>query len=260
MILTNYNRLMKYTAIGMLTITMGGTLAACGNKAVNSTSGTQSSKVVKLNERVNNDGSFIVGQHGVLNTKADTSKKAILDIYLDPICPSCGDFDRASSKYLTSKVNSGKLLIRYHPLMFLDQDSTDEYSTRGSAFMLAVAEYAPNLAQKFMSAMYGTNFQPDEAKYKPVSNAKIMQLFKSIGGTEQQAKKINNSLNQFSNMTYETTMSVAKDQNLIKKSPTGQLFTPFILANKPGKSAKKALLLPVDPMPQLKKAINDITK
>lgn len=259
MFLNNYNRIVKVSAVGMLALTLGGTLAACGNKSSNS-SDAQSSKTVQLNQRVNNDGSFIVSKDGVLNVKADTSKKPILDIYLDPICPSCGNFDRASSKYLTEQVNSGKLLIRYHPLMFLDADSSDEYSTRASSFMLAVAEYAPNLAQKFVSAMYDKNFQPDEANYKATSNDKIMKLFMSIGGNERQAKKIKASLKTFGNMTYETTMSVSKDKDLIKKSPTGQLYTPFILPNKPGKTADKALLLPTDPMPQLKKAIESIEK
>lgn len=260
MYLNKYNQVIKLSAVGLLALTLGGTLAACGNKATNSSSDTQSSKTVQLNERVNDNGSFIVGKDGVLNVKADTSKKAILDIYLDPICPSCGNFDRAASKYLTEQVNSGKLLIRYHPLMFLDADSSDEYSTRASSFMLAVAEYAPNLAQKFVSAMYDKNFQPDEAAYKATSNDKIMKLFMSIGGTEKQATKIKASLKNFGNMTYETTMAVSKDKDLIKKSPTGQLFTPFILPNKPGKTADKALLLPTDPMPQLKKAIEGIEK
>lgn len=222
---------------------------------------TNKTKTVAENQYVNPNGSFVVNGNGAVKTKSVDKKRATLDVYFDPLCPSCGEFERASSDYLNQETKSGKLLIRYHPLMFLDQGSTDSYSSRASAYTLGVAEYAPKLAGKFVENLYAKNFQPQEGPgYKPVSTEKISNMFLSIGGTKAQDKVIKANMKKFGMLSYKTTLRVMKDKELVKKSPTGELFTPFVIPNAPGKTDGKALMFNKDMLSSLKSAVSQITK
>ena len=206
------------------------------------------------------DGSFTVGKGGAVKIK-DIKKKATLDVYFDPLCPSCGIFDRETSEYLTEKVNSGDLYIHYHPLMFLDQGSYDDYSTRASSYVLAITEHAPKLAQKFVTAMYEKSFQPKEGEdYKSVSNTKLDYLAKGVGVTSTQLNAVHKDLKAMSNIIYKNTVRLMKDKKLVSKSPTGELFTPFIIPNKAGSDSGKALLFESDMLTPTKKAVENILK
>lgn len=253
-ILTLKAKWIKRLSAVAVALSLGLVLASCATKKSNTTSKETSYSYV------NEDGSFTVGKSGAIKTK-DISKKATLDVYVDPLCPSCGTFDRETSEYLTEKVNSGDLYIHYHPLMFLDQGSSDNYSTRASSYVLAVTEHAPKLAQKFVTAIYEKSFQPEEGDdYKPVSNAKLDALAKGVGVTKAQLNAVHKDLKAMSNITYKNTVRVMKDKKLVAKSPTGELFTPFIIPNKAGSDSGKALSFESDMLTPTKKAVENILK
>lgn len=231
----NFKKVIKLVSVLALTLAVGASISACSKKTPVKHAETS---------RIASDGSFTVGAKGVLNTSEVNNKKPIVDIYLDPLCPSCGEFDRETGDYLTKQLKANKLTVRYHPLMFLDQGSTDEYSTRASSYLLGIAEYAPNLAQKFVSSMYSDSFQPKEGEdYKATTNKDLEKLFISIGGTTAQANKISASQKHYGTVTYKATVGVMKNNDLIKKSPTGELYTPFVLVSKQGHNNSKALAI-----------------
>lgn len=251
-----YKKLLKYTVVFGLIASTGLLLASCSSKKA-----TTNSNTITAPTRVSTKGSFVIGKNGVLKNTAKTNNKPIVDIYLDPLCPSCGFFDRQTSPFLSKKLKEGKILLRYHPLMFLDQGSTDEYSTRGSAFLMGVAEFAPKLTQKYVSAMYEKSFQPSEGpKYKATSNAKLTNLFYGVGGTKTQAQSIHKYMKYFGELSYNTTRNVIKDKSLIKKSPTGELYTPYVLINKAGQNSAHALVLTPNMKPDTEKAVNNVIK
>jgi protein-disulfide isomerase len=56
-----------------------------------------------------------------------------VDVYLDFICPACKAFEERAAGTLDQLVRSGKVTIVYHPLAYLDQQSTTGYSSRSAA-------------------------------------------------------------------------------------------------------------------------------
>lgn len=56
-----------------------------------------------------------------------------VDIYLDFLCPHCKALEQEAGNTLNRLVADQKVTIVYHPLAFLDQASTNEYSTRSAA-------------------------------------------------------------------------------------------------------------------------------
>lgn len=251
---------------GLLTVLALTTVmvSACTSSTSDTKSSGDSTEQVskgKSSTYINSDGSFLVGKNGTVKQSENTDDYAILDVYFDPMCPGCGEFERQTGEYLTKTMEDEKLLIRYHPLMFLDEYSTDSYSSRTSAYIFGIAEHAPELTGKFIAAIFDVENQPDESNYSPVSNEDLDKIFKGIGGTEEQAEKINKDLDKNMTKAYEATLDVMKSTKLTKKSPTGSLYTPFIIPNEPGHEGKTALTLQGESLlSETKDAVSKILK
>ena len=56
-----------------------------------------------------------------------------VDAYIDFLCPFCRRFELASGPALASLVAEGLVSLAYHPMNFLDEASTTNYSTRAAA-------------------------------------------------------------------------------------------------------------------------------
>jgi protein-disulfide isomerase len=56
-----------------------------------------------------------------------------VDIYEDFICPICHQFEQQSGSTVDQLVAAGKVRVVYHPVAFLEPNSTTNYSTRSSA-------------------------------------------------------------------------------------------------------------------------------
>lgn len=233
-------------------------IAGCeskNNDDVSKTDSTENVESVK-NEYVT-DGSFFVGKDGAINLKNfDEKDHPILNIYFDPMCPGCGMFEREAGEYLDEKVKAGDIVIRYYPLMFLDDTSvvtdntgiqkSDYYSSRTSGYILGTAEYAPEKVSEFISKIFSEEYQPNEEAYIPVTNAQIEAILKEIGVNDKQLKNIQNNLENNMTTSYETTLKVMQSNKLLKESPTGSLYTPFIVPYKAGENSGKALILQSD--------------
>lgn len=56
-----------------------------------------------------------------------------VDVYLDMHCADCRAWEASAGPTLDEAVSSGRARVVYHPLAFLDRDSSTRYSTRAAA-------------------------------------------------------------------------------------------------------------------------------
>jgi protein-disulfide isomerase len=56
-----------------------------------------------------------------------------VDAYIDFLCPFCKRFELASASALAELVTDRRATVAYHPMNFLDEASTTNYSTRAAA-------------------------------------------------------------------------------------------------------------------------------
>jgi protein-disulfide isomerase len=66
----------------------------------------------------------------------------LVDAYIDFLCPYCKQFELSSANALADLVTEGLARIAYHPMNFLDQASTTNYSTRAAAASGCAADRA----------------------------------------------------------------------------------------------------------------------
>ncbi|WP_310786451.1 serine/threonine protein kinase PknE [Mycobacterium sp. Z3061] len=126
---------------------------------------------VQLN--VLNDGVFIGSSAAV----------ATIDVFNEPICPPCGAFIRSYASDIDTAVNNKKLAVRYHLLNFLDEQShTKNYSTRAVAASYCVAaQNDPKVYTGFYSALFGSDFQPQESAPADRTDAELAHLAQTVG-------------------------------------------------------------------------------
>jgi protein-disulfide isomerase len=56
-----------------------------------------------------------------------------VDAFIDFLCPFCQRFELSAGSTLTDLVSGGQVSLVYHPMNFLDEASTTNYSTRAAA-------------------------------------------------------------------------------------------------------------------------------
>jgi serine/threonine-protein kinase len=106
-----------------------------------------------------------------------------IDVFNEPICPPCGSFIRSNAADIDSAVNNKKLAVRYHLLNFLDDKSHSQtYSTRAVAASYCVAaQNDAKLYSDYYSALFASNFQPQEGAAEDRTDGELAQLAKTIG-------------------------------------------------------------------------------
>ncbi len=123
--------------------------------------------------RVLNDGVYV----------GSSAASVTIDIFNEPICPPCGSFIRSNASDIDTAVNNKKLAVRYHLLAFLDEKShSKDYSTRAVAASYCVASQDdPKLYADYYSALFASNFQPQEDAPEDRTDGELAQLAKTAG-------------------------------------------------------------------------------
>ncbi len=82
-------------------------------------------------------------------------------VYLDFMCPFCGQFEAANGPVLAEKVAAGEVAVTYHVVSILDSQSAGTfYSTRAANAAAVVAERDPEHYADFVTALFAD--QPAE--------------------------------------------------------------------------------------------------
>jgi protein-disulfide isomerase len=86
------------------------------------------------------------------------SARVVIDLYEDPQCPSCRQFEIEAGPALADWVDSGLARVRYHVVSFLDRASTNRFSSRAANAMYCAADAGAFL--RFHDLIYAN--QPPE--------------------------------------------------------------------------------------------------
>jgi protein-disulfide isomerase len=104
--------------------------------------------------------------------------KTTVRIYIDPQCPICNTFEKTNSELLEEYIAADKIVLEYHPISFLDQASSTEYSSRATNALACVADLSPDNFYSFINVLFLN--QPAEGG-KGLSNGEIYALTEKAG-------------------------------------------------------------------------------
>ena len=101
------------------------------------------------------------GQDPVPNTRDEAAGTLDIQMYVDYLCPICGQFEATNGEYITSLLDNGKTTVEIHPIAILDRLAQgSKYSTRATNAAACVANYSPNQVYAFHNLLFAN--QPKE--------------------------------------------------------------------------------------------------
>lgn len=107
------------------------------------------------------DYGFTLTEQLVRDTDATASAPVEIKLYEDVLCPSCKSFLDESGEFLQQQVADGTITLTYHPIVFLVQQSSNEYSQRATNAAVCVADQAGVVAYANMHDLL-LQQQPDQ--------------------------------------------------------------------------------------------------
>ena len=152
---------------------------------------------------------------------------ANIAVYLDYLCPYCGQFETANGEQITSWVTAGNATLEIHPLSILDSSSAgSKYSTRAANAAACVANYDPNKFLAVNTALFAN--QPQEGT-TGLTNKQLVSLVEEAGVTDA---AVANCIND---QEFSSWVATATDRALAGPIPNSDIEkiqgTPTVLVN-----------------------------
>jgi protein-disulfide isomerase len=99
-----------------------------------------------------------------------------VEAFIDFLCPYCKKFEMSAADALAKLVRDGQAALAYHPMNFLDEASTTNYSTRAAAASACAADQG--LFLEYAHALFAA--QPPEGG-PGLSDTDLIELGREVG-------------------------------------------------------------------------------
>lgn len=104
-----------------------------------------------------------------------------VSVYVDYMCPACGNFEQENGTMLENYVGSGDITLRVYPINFLDGQSLGtKYSTRAANLFACVVEQQPDYAFALNNRLLSADVQPAEGS-TGLDDKQLMQEAVAVG-------------------------------------------------------------------------------
>lgn len=152
-------------------------------------------------------------------------------IYVDYMCPACGQFEQAYGSMLEQFAGSGDINLTVYPINFLDpQSAGSKYSTRAGNAFACLVDQQPDVAFAYHNLLLSKEVQPAEGT-TGLSNDQLIEQAVAAGAKSNTALKscVNNqNFATFIDGNWKAVSEVgiqglAKDAQLIDDPRTGTL-------------------------------------
>ncbi|WP_400995868.1 DsbA family protein [Agromyces sp. GXQ0307] len=156
----------------------------------------------------------------------DSGTVANIVVYLDYLCPFCGQFETTNSETMRTMVEQGAATLEIHPIAILTNKSAGtQYSLRAANAAACVAEESPEAFFDFNSLMFEN--QPEELT-AGLTNDEIKDLAAEAGAASSVDSCIDDT-------TFKSWVQDATERALTEPIPNSDLEsvtgTPTVLVN-----------------------------
>lgn len=172
------------------------------------------------------------------STQDPTGNVVSIRIYIDYLCPYCGQFEKANAAQLTEMAKSGAATVEIHPIAILTSHSAGtKYSLRAANAAACVADKSPNQFYAFHSLLF--EHQPAESS-AGLTDAQIETYAAQAG-----VKSLAAVTECIADGTYKPWVQTATDRAIAGPIPNSDLkpsklnATPLVIVN--GKQYKGSI-------------------
>lgn len=154
-------------------------------------------------------------------------------VFEEPLCPFCGQLNRTLDPTLVKLVDAGQINLKIGLVNFLDQSSSDSYSTRvvNGAITIIEQDDDPHHLMMYMSNLHAEDWMPQEGQnYKPISNDMLKERAIAAGISQQIADQAFDGQNKYERWADAMTSYTTSRVELWGEDQQG-FSTPAILIN-----------------------------
>jgi len=185
------------------------------------------SEVENVPSTANADGGIPVGSDLVAGT--ENAGTPTVDVYLDYMCPVCGQFEDVNAADVETMATEGDATVVYYPVSILDRLSrSTEYSTRAAASAYWVADQAPEAFFAYNEALFAN--QPDE-NTPGLDNEELATIAEEAGVPADVAAGISDGTARATYGQYAYSLTNAATENPDLLNSSGSFGTPTVLVD-----------------------------
>lgn len=167
------------------------------------------------------------GEEPVATDLADHADTVNIVVYLDYLCPICGQFEATNGAQIEEWVTAGVATLQIHPISILDNRSAGtKYSTRAANTFACVANYDPDNAFTVSGALFVD--QPAEG----TSGRTNDELVDVVAGAGVSSDKVNDCI---TGETFSGWVTDATERALTGPIPNADVAavagTPTVIVN-----------------------------
>ncbi|MEF9882404.1 thioredoxin domain-containing protein [Streptomyces sp. P9-A4] len=159
------------------------------------------------------------GTDGTTVVIGKESAKKTLELYEDSRCPVCATFEQGVGATVEKDVADGKYKIKYVGATFIDDPTAGEGSKNALSALGAALNVSPEAFLKYKSALYSTEFHPEENDDKFAKDSYLLKVADSVPALKGNAEfKKNVEGGTFD--AWAMKMSKAFDDSGVRGTPT----------------------------------------
>ncbi|RSS52033.1 DsbA family protein [Streptomyces sp. WAC01280] len=128
------------------------------------------------------------GTNGTTVVIGKSSAKKTLELYEDSRCPVCATFEQGVGSRIEKDVESGKYKIKYVGATFIDNGVPGEGSKNALSALGAALNVSPEAFLKYKSALYSTEFHPEENQDKFAKDSYLLEVADSVPALKSNAE------------------------------------------------------------------------
>lgn len=122
-----------------------------------------------------------------VTSEANPAGVVDIQIFIDYLCPICGEFEAENGELIRTLVESGAATVEYRPIAILTNMSAGtQYSLRAANAAACVANYNPDAFFDVNEALFAA--QPEEGS-PGLDDAELLEVIESAGATSTQLEK-----------------------------------------------------------------------
>lgn len=165
------------------------------------------------------------GESPVPTDQSEYSDAVNVTVYLDYLCPICGQFEMTNGEQLASMAAQGTITLEIHPISILDRLSRGtKYSTRAANAAACVVNYAPD---KFLDMNTAFFMNQPEENSTGLTDDELWTLVQGAGVTDENVRSCIDD-GTFTDWVSQATERTQENvPNLTPAEPVGG--TPFVI-------------------------------
>ncbi|GAB2839289.1 DsbA family protein [Streptomyces deserti] len=159
------------------------------------------------------------GENGTTVVIGKSGAKKTLELYEDPRCPICAQFEQGVGKTVEKDVEDGKYKVQFIGATFIDDSTNGEGSKNALSALGAALDVSPEAFLQYKSALYSAQWHPEESDDKFKDDAYLIKVADTVPALKNN-KQFQTAVKDGTYDKWALEMSQKFDDSGVKGTPT----------------------------------------